>query len=88
MERDGHDPLDDDLARLRRRLAGVRRRLEAQAGSARRRMDALAPAGLFALAAEEERRAEFAQGQRRAAHRAAAQAAERLAEERLGCHPA
>jgi hypothetical protein len=83
----GHDPHDDHLARLQRRLTAVSRRLEGKARPVRDRLEALGTAGLFALAAQEELRAERAEGPRRTAHHAAAQAAERLAEQRLG-HPA
>ena len=87
----GHDPSedlpDDHLARLQRRLTAVSRRLEGKSRPVRDRLEALGTPGLFALAADEELRAERTQGPRRAAHRAAAQAAERLAEQRIG-HPA
>jgi hypothetical protein len=78
------DPLDDDLARLQQRLTGVRRRLEAQAGPVRERLEALGTAGLFALAAEEQWLADHSDGRCSAAHLGAGRAAERLAEERLG----
>jgi hypothetical protein len=78
------DPPDDDLERLQRRLTGVRRRLDAQADPVRERLEACGTAGLFALAAEEQRLADRTEGRRSAAHLAAARAAERLAEERLG----
>jgi len=70
-----------DLGDLAGRLQAVRERLDAQAAPTRERLLALGPAGLFAVAAAEQRLADTTQDrQRRRVHVVAANAAQRLGE--------
>jgi hypothetical protein len=70
-----------DLNDLSGRLRAVQRRLDAQAAPSRVGFAALGPAGLFALAAAEQRLADAAQDRQvRRVHVVAANAAQRLGE--------
>lgn len=77
---DDYEQLDlDDLAS---RLRAARERLDAQAAPSRERLIALGPAGLFAVAAAEQRLADLSQDrQMRRVHVVAANAAQRLGEQ-------
>jgi hypothetical protein len=70
-----------DLSRLAEELGAVRRRLSAQARPVRAKLEALGPAGLFALAADEHRKADASEDvDERRVHLGAARAAEALAD--------
>jgi hypothetical protein len=80
FDMEAHD--DIDLDDLTERLRAVRRRLEVHADPVRERLASLGPAGLFAVAAEEQRLAELEQDRaRRRVHVIAANAAQRLGEQ-------
>lgn len=76
---------DMDLSQLERSLKAAAARLEAQAAPTRARLEALGPAGLFAMAAAEQRAADRAvDADQRRLHALAARAAQTLAEDLLG----
>jgi hypothetical protein len=75
------DDADAKLAELERNIRDLRDRLDTIAAPLQSRMEALGPAGLFALAAEEATRAECEYHHaRRRLHLDAARAAEALAD--------
>jgi hypothetical protein len=77
-----------DLDRVTDDLKDLERRLEARARPVRTRLDHLGTAGLYALAAEEQRAAELAREEsRRRLHTAAAVAAQTLADRAVARSP-